>query len=171
MEIGEHRYPLEFDEFGFRFNAPPPVDEQLDQVGAARIIDIDDEAHPRVVSNVRLEVNMPAAHQVADRDPSPLPGALTTYAAHYCAIPREVDPEIVACSFINSGLRIFDIEDPFHPREVAYYVSPPRAASVPGDFAMSMPAFVPTRHEVWYTDASSGFYVLRLAASVWPAPL
>jgi hypothetical protein len=171
MEIDGRRYLLEFDEFAFRFN-PPTSD---DVPGAARIIDISDPAHPRVVSNLRLAVNMPAAHKAADRDPSPLPSSAFTYSAHYCAIPREVDPEIAACSFINSGLRIFNIQNPLHPREVAYYISPPKAATgplaEPADFAMSQPAFDPARREVWYTDATSGFYVLRLDRSAWPKPV
>jgi hypothetical protein len=174
MQIGGHRYLLEFDEFAFRFTALPGLAEPFDQVGGARIINIDNASHPRVVSNLRLAVNMPAEHKAADSDPSPVPTPLTTYAAHYCGIPREVDPEIVACSFINSGLRIFNIQDPLHPREVAYYVSPPKAATVggalTGDFAMSQPAFDPARREVWYTDSTSGFYVLRLDQRVWPNP-
>src|SRR5207249_6401707 len=129
------------------------------------------EARPRVVSNLRLAVNMPAAHKEADADPSPVGASQTTYAGHYCAIPREVDPEIAACSFINSGLRIFNIQDPLHPREVAYYISPPNAGkqsgASAGDFAMSQPAFDPARREVWYTDATSGFYVVRPDSSVW----
>ena len=36
------------------------------------------------------------------------------------------------------------------------------------DFAMSQPAFVPQRREIWFTDGTSGFYALRVAASVWP---
>jgi hypothetical protein len=169
MEIGGHRYLLEFDEFAFRFSAPPPL-EPLDQVGGARIVNIDDPAHPRVVSNLRLAVNMPAAHKIADSDPSPLPAPLTNYASHYCAIPREVDPEIVACSFINSGLRVFNIQDPLRPREVGYYISPPPHGPVAGDLAMSQPAFDPARREVWYTDATTGFYVLGLSAAAWPQP-
>ncbi len=119
MEINGRRYLLEFDEFAFRFNPPT----EADTPGAARIIDISNPAHPRVVSNLRLAVNMPAAHKVADGDPSPLGAPAFTYAAHYCAIPREVDPEIAACSFINSGLRIFNIQNPLHPREVAYFIA------------------------------------------------
>jgi hypothetical protein len=169
MTIGGHRYLLEFDEFGFRFTtlAPP------DQVGAARIINIDNPAHPFVVSNLRLAVNMPAQHHQADGDPTQVPGRTFSYAAHYCAIPREVDPEIAACSFINSGLRIFNIQDPLHPREVAYYISPPKAegAAPASDFALSMPAFDPATRQVWYTDAASGFYALKLDAGVWPHPL
>jgi len=170
MQIGGKPYLLEFDEFAFRFNPAT----MADTVGGARILDISDPAHPRVASNIRLAVNMTAAHTAADSDPSPLPSPGLDYASHYCAIPREVDPEIVACSFINSGLRIFNIQDPLHPREVAYYISPPTASSNPGataaDFAMSQPAFDPARREVWYTDATSGFYNLQLDPSVWPEP-
>jgi hypothetical protein len=34
---------------------------------------------------------------------------------------------------------------------------------------MSQPAFVPERHEIWYTDGSSGFYAVRVSDTVWPA--
>jgi hypothetical protein len=172
MTIGGHKYLLEFDEFALRLGGGI---SPLDTVGAARIIDIQDERHPRVVSNIRLEVNMPKQHGEAQGDPVSLPTALTTYAAHYCAIPREVEPEIVACSFINSGLRIFNIQDPLRPREVAYYVAPPTAADVPlskpADLALSMPAFDPARRDVWYTDAITGFYALHLSDGIWPHPL
>ena len=168
MTINGHRYLLEFDEFAFRFN-PPTVAE--DRAGAARIINIDDPAHPRVVSNLRLQVNMQANHAAADGDPSPLPAPNTNYGAHYCQIPREVDPQIAACSFLNSGLRIFDIRDPLHPREVGYFVSPPKRASngLDGDAALSQPAFDPARRQVWYTDATSGFYTLHLTPAAWPS--
>ena len=73
MTIAGHRYLLEFDEFAFRFSALGPPDT----VGGARIIDIGDEAHPHVVSNLRLAVNQPAEHAAADSDPSPLPAPVT----------------------------------------------------------------------------------------------
>ena len=63
---------------------------------------------------------------------------------------------MVACSFITSGLRVFDITDLLHPQEIAYYVAPtqPRAENgfMASDFAMSKPVIVPDRREVWYTD-------------------
>jgi hypothetical protein len=170
MTIRRHHYLLEFDEFAFRFDTFTPANT----VGAARIVNIDDEAHPRVVSNLRLQVNNPEYRAQAVSDPGGIGGQnqLVGYAAHYCGTPRENDPEIVACSFINSGLRIFNIKDPAHPREVAYYVSPPKASPVNGeeasDTAMSKPAFDPQRRDVWYTDAASGFWVLHLPKSVWP---
>src|SRR5205823_14442567 len=83
-----------------------------------------------------------------------------------------VDPKIVACSFIASGLRIFSIADLLHPKEIGYYVAPTQARSENGykasDFAMSKPAFAPERREIWFSDGTSGFYVLRVAKSVWP---
>ena len=48
-----------------------------DNVGAARIIDISDERRPRVVSNLRLQVNQPADHAAAAERPrrqQPRPG-------------------------------------------------------------------------------------------------
>lgn len=162
-------YLIEFDEFAFRFN-PPTID---DQVGAARILDIQDPSDPRIVSNLRLEVHMQDEHRAATVDPSALPPTqVFGYSMHYCAIPRRENPGIVACSAMNSGLRVFDIRDPSQPHEVAYFIAPPRAGSLagllPGNLAMSQPAFVPERREIWYTDATSGFYVVRVSEDAWP---
>src|SRR5581483_7254046 len=43
----------------------------------------------------------------------------------YATVPQRTDPGIMACSFLASGLRVFDIRDPQHPRELAYYNAPP----------------------------------------------
>ncbi len=72
---------------------------------------------------------------------------------------------------IVSGLRVFDIRDPVHPREVAYFNSP--GLPTRGDpnvdaFAMSRPSFVPERNEIWYADGNSGFYAVRLTNGAWP---
>jgi hypothetical protein len=79
---------------------------------------------------------------------------------------------------ITSGLRVFDIRDPYAPKEIAYFVAPPSTVSETGspvideraNWAMSQPAFVPERGEIWYSDGTSGFYALRMAGSVWPFP-
>jgi hypothetical protein len=163
-----HPYVLEFDEYD---QSTLHTGGDRDVVGAGRILDIGDEAHPRVISNLRLAVDQPAEHKAAAGDPGGN-GAPQGYAAHYCNIPTRVDPKVVACSFITSGLRVFDISDLLHPKEIAYYVAPTQARSENGqqasDFAMSQPAFVPERREIWWTDGTSGFYALRVDASVWP---
>jgi hypothetical protein len=165
---GRSPHVLEFDEY----NAATLGAGSPDDVGAARIIDIGDERHPRVIANLRLRVNQPAEHRAASGDPGAINPA-QGYAAHYCNIPTRVDPKLVACSFIASGLRLFDISDLLHPREIGYYVAPTHARAENGeqssDFAMSQPAFVPERHELWFTDGTSGFYALKVADGVWPA--
>jgi hypothetical protein len=164
-------YVLEFDEYTQQTLS---ANGDADAVGAARIIDISDETKPRSVANMRLAIDQPDEHKQAraDGDPgttSPVQG----YAAHYCNIPTRVDPKIVACSFIASGLRVFDISDLLHPKEIAYYVAPSKPDTQNGydgsNYAMSQPTFVPERKEIWYTDGTSGFNVLRVADSVWPS--
>jgi hypothetical protein len=163
-----HPYVLEFDEYTAGTLNPQG---DRDTVGAARIIDIANEATPFVVANLRLQVDQPAEHHAAGNDPgtfSPAQG----YAAHYCNIPTRVNPKIVACSFIASGLRVFNIGNITRPREVGYFVAPTTPNTETGysesDYAMSMPAFDTARHEIWYTDGGTGFYVLRLDNGIWP---
>jgi|tagenome__1003787_1003787.scaffolds.fasta_scaffold20921032_2 hypothetical protein len=164
-----HPYVLEFDEYN-QSTLNPNGDR--DQVGAARIIDIADETKPVVIANIRLAIDNPAEHKAAydAKDPgtsNPAQG----YAAHYCNIPTRVNPKVVACSFIASGLRVFDISDLTRPKEIAYFVAPSKDDTQNGydgsNYAMSMPAFAPGR-QIWYTDGSSGFYTLQVDKSVWP---
>ena len=165
ITIKGHPYLVEIDEFGAQ-----------SEVGAGRIIDIGDETQPRVLSNLRLEVHQPENFPATANDngaQNPVQG----YAGHYCNVPTRVDPEIVACSMILSGLRVFDIRDPAQPREIAYFNAPVTPRIVPpvgvnpppSNWAMSSPSFVPERDEIWYSDGLSGFYAVRLtggAASV-----
>ena len=147
------------------------------RVGAARIIDISDETKPRVVSNIRLEVHQPD-HRAEIADDYGAQNPTQGYAAHYCNVPRRKDPQIMACSMILSGLRVFDIRDPLHPKEIAYFVAPPDTISSTGgpvideraNWAMSQPDFVPQRGEIWYSDGTSGFYALKVDPDVWPFP-
>jgi hypothetical protein len=163
-------YLLEFDEYNQATTSPTG---NPDAVGAGRIIDISDETQPQVVSNLRLQINQPADHAAATAANDPGTGNKAQgYAAHYCNIPTAVDPKIVACSFIASGLRVFDISDLLHPKEIAYYVVPPKPRSENGymasDFAMSKPAFAPERREIWFSDGTTGLYAIRIDKSVWP---
>lgn len=170
VTIGERPYLVEVDEFSADEEGNYAVEGNGPHVGAARIIDISDEKAPVVVSDIRLEVNQPKYRDQVGGDPgasSPVQG----YAAHYCGVPRQADPGIVACSFIASGLRVFDIRDPYHPREVAYFVAPPAPSPVVSErsnFAMSKPSFDAARRHIWYSDGNSGLYAVRLTNGAWP---
>ncbi|MBK5307274.1 MAG: hypothetical protein JJD92_11360 [Frankiaceae bacterium] len=157
-------YLFEVDEFAyddsFRIQSNGP------RVGAARIIDIADEKAPRIVSDVRLAVHQREVRPMLANDPGATESG-AGYAGHYCNVPRRNDPQIVACGFLASGLRVFDIRDPVKPKEIAYYVAPVQPGG-PANLSYASPAFAPERNEVWYSDADRGFIALRLTNGAWP---
>jgi hypothetical protein len=169
VTIKGHLYVIETDEFGGLSNTSTDAGGPI---GAARIIDVANDKAPRVVSNVRLEVHMPAVQsQLADEPRSLLGGP---YTGHYCSVPSLVDPGILACSMLRSGVRVFDIRDPLHPKEIAYY-SPAAAQDTinkggrnPGFHTGANIEFVPERGEMWLTDQETGFHVVRFTNGVWP---
>ena len=168
VTIAGHPYLIEIDEFGYSYR-----DRGARRVGAARIIDIGDDTAPRVISNIRLEVHMPDAQAGEQKDDPSAGNGLGGYSGHYCAVPRTDNPGIVACTFVLSGLRVFDVRDPYHPKEIAYFNKPVKGQASddpPTSFAASAPAFVPERGEIRYTDANSGFWALRVTNGVWPFP-
>lgn len=165
---------VEVDEFTDGFDPENLFTGEVGDPGAARIIDIADETAPHVVSTIRLAVHDPEVRRtdgILDD-----PGARAVYkgyAAHYCQVDRREDPRLLACSMIQSGLRVFDVRDPAAPREIAYVNVPGRPGTPPINpegtaYAMSQPVIVPERGEVWFSDTASGFHVVRLAEEVFP---
>ncbi len=149
--------------------------------GSARIIDVLDEERPRVVSKLRLEIQMPDKEALRNQDDGA--DGLFNYDAHYCTPDRRVDPTALACGMFQSGVRVFDIRDPRKPREIAYFNPPAQvgkgAAELPGsehagdptadrrtDFCTSPPRFV--RAELWVTCQDNGFQVLRFTNGAYP---
>ncbi len=164
-----HKYVLEVDEFIDLITFKGIVDPVHSPVGAARIINVDDPRRPRVVSNIRLKVHEPDQRDGPQKNDPVAAFPAQGYAAHYCGMPTRNNPKIAGCSMIMSGLRLFDIRDVRRPKEVAYFNKPvPRltATLAVGAYAMSQPAWDVARNSVWYTDANSGFYVVKLTNGV-----
>jgi hypothetical protein len=93
VTIKGRRYLVEVDEY----SATPEGEFTAHgaRVGAARIIDIEDERNPSVVSNIRLAVHQPENRAAIAGDfgaQNPTQG----YAAHYCNVPSRVEPGIMA---------------------------------------------------------------------------
>ena len=145
-------------------------------MGAARFIDITDETKPKVVSKMKLEIHMEAnAERAASTENSQF-----GYDAHYCNVDRRVDPTIVVCSMFESGMRVFDVRDPYHPKEIAYY-NPGGTGEAPKNgsnnqsadpsdagYPSARPRIIPERGEIWFTDQEKGFHVVRFTNGVWP---
>ncbi|MFL6062827.1 MAG: LVIVD repeat-containing protein [Marmoricola sp.] len=157
-----HQYLLEVDEFEDLFSLSGLTDLVHSPVGAARIINIDDPRHPFQVSDIRLQVHQPADRAGVERQDPGANSPLGGYAGHYCSVPTREDPRIAACSMIGSGLRVFDISDVRHPKEVAYFNKPAKT----GGAAFSQPAWDVANDSIWYTDSSTGFFVVRLTNGV-----
>jgi hypothetical protein len=156
--------------------------------GAARIIDISDEHAPRTVSKLKLQIQMPqyASARAADTQDTGIFG----YEGHYCDVDRQADPTALACGYFQSGVRVFDIRNPFAPREIAYFNPPaqtgsngrlpssehatfPAASASSGGFAnltadwcSSPPRFA--GDQLWVTCQDNGFMTLRFTNGAWP---
>ena len=51
-------------------------------------------------------------------------GRFSSRVMQHWIAPGKARPDIVALSYLNAGLRLFDISDPTEPKEVAYFVPP-----------------------------------------------
>jgi hypothetical protein len=91
--------------------------------GFARIIDINDETRPMTVSKLMLEANDPAncAQFLGDFPDATKDNDTYGYSSHYCTPDATKDPKMLACSYWGAGIRVFDIRDPYRPKEIAYY--------------------------------------------------
>jgi hypothetical protein len=149
--------------------------------GFARIIDIGDEKNPRVISKLRLEIGDPANCAAIISGP---PDIISS-SSHYCGVDRVKNPRLLACTYREAGLRVFNISDPFHPREIAYYKPRARRTEVrPGsvfwgpqyanggdrtsDQTPSQVRFKRHKGELhlWFTSEDNGFQIVRFTNGV-----
>ena len=101
--------------------------------GYSQIIDVADETHPKIISKLRLEVSDPAnCSALLAETPPDAPGTApgtnlpaisgtTNYSEEACVPDNPKDVKLLECSFQNGGLRVFDVRDPTHPKEIAYW--------------------------------------------------
>ena len=146
--------------------------------GMARIIDIADETKPAIVSTLPLEVTLPENCPLVAADTAG--EAFFGYDSHYCSVDDPEDARLLACSYLQSGLRVFDITDPVKPREIAYYNPPMKPGYKPGsnysfvgvgstrsaDWTPAHPQFRLERREIWFTSQMNGFQVVRFRDNV-----
>lgn len=143
----------------------------LPPYGFARIIDISDEKNPKIVSKLMLDVHDPGNCSAVIGDTPTSFG----YDSHYCTVDRPRNARLAACSYFQSGVRVFDIRDPYRPKEVAYYKpGAVGSASRPGstlndrgnrtyDYSSSNVRFVRARGKnyLWFTSHDNGFQIVR----------
>lgn len=138
----------------------------------AQIVDVNDELHPIVISSMRLEVNRPenCPLTLPDHDGLTLGdsggvyGILLQYryGSHYLGVDDVDEAKIVAMTWYSAGLRLWDVSDPYAPKEVGYFIPPAIPTGTPRaipDRAYSFVRF----HEgnMWFTSVNGGFWVVR----------
>jgi hypothetical protein len=121
-----------------------------------RLWDISDEKHPKEVSRLMLEAEDPD-HCKEALAAGPL---LFGFGSHYCSVDRTNDPRLAVCSFWEAGIRVFDIRNPWQPKEIAYF-NPGG-----GDMAPGLSRILPDKRQIWVALMFSGFYVLDFSNSV-----
>jgi hypothetical protein len=159
--------------------------------GFARIIDIKDERNPKIISKLMLEVHDPAncPRTIDDFTPDVRDLDFYGYSSHYCTVDRANDPRMLACGYLGAGLRVFDIRDPFRPREIAYYKPPARRtaflpgsamwADYGGDSGINNPDRTTDRVQtnmrfnkhkgelhIWFVGQDNGFQIVRFTKSM-----
>ena len=158
--------------------------------GYPQIIDVANETQPKIIAKLMLQVSDPAncQQQVNQTPPDscgsgPCPGTnlppesgSMNYSEERCVANDPMNATMLACSFQNAGLRVFDISDPYHPKEIAYYKPP----AVRTAFRPSSGSWVPgadrtvdkiagwvrwlragSQWELWTVSDGNGFQVLR----------
>lgn len=124
------------------------------QYGYARILDISDEMNPTLVSKIKTEAQDPASCQEATLQA----GSGFGVGTHYCNVDRRQDPRLLSCGLWAGGVRVFDIRNPWRPREVAYFNVP--NSQVPGLTRIRVES-----RELWFSTGTT-FYVLRFPDEV-----
>jgi hypothetical protein len=144
--------------------------------GFARIVDVSDALNPVTISKLMLETQDVRNCDAVLPDPSP-----NNYSSHYCSADKVRDPNLLACTYFSAGVRVFDIRDPYNPREIAYYKSPARRTQfLPGSALWSptadrtadlAPTVVRFRHykdevHLWFASQDNGFQILAFTNDV-----
>jgi hypothetical protein len=128
------------------------ADPERPPYGYARIFDISDEMEPILVSKIKTEAVGPCTG-------TPVGDGFFGVGTHYCNVDRLDDPRLLACGFWSGGLRVFDIRNPWRPKELAYFDTVD--LNVPGLARIRV-----EEEEIWVATLPGTFYVLKFADGV-----
>ncbi len=146
----------------------------------ARIYDISDEKKPVLVSKLGLETHDPRNCDAVLPDLAGI--GIFTYGSHYCSVDDTENATAMACSYFNSGIRVFDIRNPAQPREIAYFnpagtTLPPTGSDHVSsgqwrqggpDWCASSVHFDKARGLLTTMCQDNGLIVLKFSNGVWP---
>jgi hypothetical protein len=146
------------------------AEEAFCPYGNGRIVDVEDPNHPVQVSKVELGVNQPRGCPSSVLEGEKQENLLL-YMSHYVSVDDPSDATLAFFSWYASGLRVFDIRDPQHPREVAYFNPPVAGLGRRHDSTTTYPRYVPETGQVWVGSSANAFWVAELEPRLRPEAL
>lgn len=114
--LTQHSIPVTYDDHDYLFTVLEGGS------GGVKLVDVDDARKPKVVNELKLEINLPQHRDRALASSSG--GGLFAYESHYCAADRPANPTALACGWTSSGVRVFDVRNPQRVKEIAYFNPP-----------------------------------------------
>jgi hypothetical protein len=134
--------------------------------GNGRIVDVTDPRSPVQVAELPLQINQLENCAMSRSDST---NDLLLYMTHYISVDDPSDAHLAFITWYSSGLRVFDIHDPAHPREVAY-LNPAVGASsnVSHDSSTTYVRYLASTGQIWFGSAVRGFVVAELAPALRP---
>jgi len=85
------------------------------------VIDVKSQTNPKIIGLFPRPKPHPDAPY---KDFAMARGRFSSRMMHHWIAPGKAKPNIVALSYLNAGVRLYDISDPTEPVEVAYFVPP-----------------------------------------------
>ncbi len=133
--------------------------------GWARIIDVTDEHYPLQISTIKLEVADEQYGEQTNQDNA-------IYGSHYLGVDDPYDTSLVFFSWYSSGLRAWDVRDPYSPKEIGYYIPGARTDTALAvswlypnpkvDYVYSWIRYRPETGHIWFTSLFNGFQIVEL---------
>jgi hypothetical protein len=126
------------------------ADNQADGVKRTWVVDVSVPAHPATISSFP----MPAEIDYAKKG-----GHFGPHNVHENRVESFQSSDLIFATYQNAGLRVFDITDPFAPKDVAHYVPP--APTLNLDTRANRPAGLHSTDV--YVDASGVAYLTEFS--------
>ncbi len=133
--------------------------------GWARIIDVTEEEYPLQISTIRMQAAEEEHAEQTDQDKA-------IYGSHYIGVDDPFNTSLVFFSWYASGLRAWDVRDPYEPVEIGYFIPgatiDTKLAVGPGypnanvDYVYSFVRYRPESGHIWFNSVFGGFHIVEL---------
>jgi hypothetical protein len=133
--------------------------------GWGRIIDVTEEKYPLQISTITIEAAEERFAQQTNPDKA-------YYGAHYLGVDDRKNASLAFFSWYSSGLRAWDIRDPYLPKEIGWYIPGARidtklavGSGYPNhkvDYVYSFIRYRPETGHIWFNSLFNGFMIAEL---------